>query len=164
MTTVHNSHFDLSLTFPSTWDVTWRGNPASTPEWRSAYQLTDDDLPELNKSKFICTAVLPVAGRPAMSNANIELSVVRKARGQTLRTELRNNLEGSIIIEEGTWISPRSAFWHIDTERPTGRRWRFAVCPMNDEGVWLYGKVSGRNPELFASAVKIFESMTATRH
>src|SRR5262245_22469378 len=101
-----NAYFRLRLGFPETWRLTsWR-HTKIPPEWRSAYQTRDDELPVAGKcaSKFLFTAAVHPPESEARVDADIEMSVFRLSPGEEMRTSLLENFERERAYYESNGI------------------------------------------------------------
>jgi hypothetical protein len=165
-----NDYLGVRIEVPNEWELT---------SWRHAYtgsdfQTRDDDLPTGDqRTKFLFTACL--FARPALVDADIELSLFRLDPGEfmldSLMTNLRRQRECDMsygidtsIAQESTWKIGGVKFQFVEqlSKRKTGSsRYRFFFRPLADE-FWLYGKVAGHRDSAYEAAINIVGAMRCT--
>jgi hypothetical protein len=146
--------------------TSWR-NAKINRDWRSLYQLHDNDLPEKSGSKFLFTANRYSPQTTVKIDASIEMSVFRLVEGEDFSKSVRENIlrEGRKIQDEGNWLIGDVHFSYVDeairAKDSTGK-FRFVFRHFKED-LWLYAKIAGYSKECFAESLKIFAGvMTKT--
>lgn len=177
MKTYESHYFHLRIDFPDTWTLTSWQHVKIGRTWRSAYQTSDDDLPEKrpDATKFLFTAALHPPDSQALVHADVEVSVFRLAPDDDMRTSLVENLErlsehyhrsgiSASLTGEGVWTIGGVDFTYVDQELKSGTTnwYRFYFRPLH-ENLWLYGKIAGHQRRAYyEEALAIAAGMTFT--